>query len=140
MKSNKQRRAELRAKKAKNAEKAIARMNAERKARLDALARKTASSGCVGVDRSQLAPDGSYSQPDFVKRGYYLDKPFVCQDCGEAQIWTAAQQKWWYEVAKGGVWTTATRCRACRLRERTRRVEARRIHLEGLARKRREVT
>ena len=65
----------------------------------------------------------------------YLDKTFTCVDCGLEQVWTATQQKWWYEVAKGDVFTTATRCRACRRRERTRKAEARRVHLEGLARK-----
>ena len=126
MKSGKQRRAELRIK--KNAKRAAALQ----KAKLDARARG------VEVDLSQLAPDGSYGQPEFVRRGYYVDKPFECQECGEHQTWTATQQKWWYEVAKGGIWTTATLCRPCRRRERSRREEARRVHLEGLARKRRE--
>src|SRR6185312_6133001 len=120
MKSNKQRRAELKARKAAK------RAEAERTVKLEALARG------VAVDRAALAPDNSYGVPDFVVRGYYLDRPFRCQQCGEPQTWTAAQQKWWYEVAKGSVWTTATRCRPCRLRERTRREEARRIHSEGL--------
>lgn len=76
----------------------------------------------VAVDRGALSPDGSYGVPAFVERGYYVDIPFECRDCGADQIWTASQQKWWYEVAKGGVWTTATRCRACRRRERAQRV------------------
>ena len=136
VKSNKQRRAELKAKKAR---KAYSRMVAVREDRLIALARDMAQSGGAAVDRDQLAPDGSYSHPDFVERGYYVDKPFICQDCGVPQTWTAVQQKWWYEVAKGSVWTTATRCRPCRLRERTRQEAARRIHLEGLAHKRRDL-
>jgi len=89
----------------------------------------------VAVNVKALAPDGSYNSPDFVKRGYYFDQPFDCIDCGKPETWTAAQQKWWYEVAKGGVWTTARRCRACRRKERERRIEARRVHLEGIARK-----
>jgi len=75
------------------------------------------------VDKSQLAPDGSYSVPLFVARGYYVDVPFPCQDCGVPQVWTAAQQKWWYEVAKGSVWTIASRCRPCRRRLREERAE-----------------
>jgi hypothetical protein len=119
MKSNKQRRAEVKAKRA---------------ARLAAWARG------VAVDRSRLAPDGSYSQPAFVSRGTYVDQPFDCQECGKSQIWTATQQRWWYEVAKGNVWTTARLCRPCRRRERARQEEARRVHLEGVARKRHEDT
>jgi hypothetical protein len=81
-------------------------------------ARLIATARGVAVDPTALVPYNSYSQPDFVKRGYYVDKPFVCQDCGLSQTWTAAQQKWWYEVAKGVVFSTATHCRACRQRRR----------------------
>lgn len=92
--------------------------------------------GEVPVDAGALAPSGSYGIPDFVRRGYYVDLPFTCQACGQAQVWSASQQKWWYEVAKGDAKTTATRCRPCRAAERARREEARRVHLEGLALKR----
>ena len=87
----------------------------------------------VNVDR--LAPDNSYGAPEFVKRGYYLDRPFRCRDCGAEQVWTARQQKWWYEVAKGGVWTISSRCGPCRRKERERKETARRVHLEGLDKK-----
>jgi hypothetical protein len=87
--------------------------------KLDALARG------VAVDFGSLVPNNSYSAPEFMKRGYYVDEPFVCRSCGEPQVWTAEQQKWWYEVAKGDVFSTATQCRACRQRERSRRQEAR---------------
>lgn len=45
---------------------------------------------------------------------YYRDMPFSCCDCGQAQIWSAAQQKWWYEEAGGSLHATAIRCRPCR--------------------------
>jgi len=119
MKSNKQRREEL---KRKKAERATRRENR----------------GAIPVDVQKLAPDGSYDTPDFAQRGGYIDVPFQCIDCGKSEVWTATQQKWWYEVAKGGVWTTARRCRNCRCKERERKNEARRIHLEGLERKQTE--
>ena len=87
------------------------------------------------VNVGQLRPDNSYSTPDYVTRGYYVDRPFTCKDCGKAEVWTGAQQKWWYEIAGGGVWTMATRCRACRRRERERRNDARRTHRDGLRKK-----
>ena len=68
----------------------------------------------VSVNAELLAPNNSYGAPDFVQRGYYVDRPFRCVDCGKEEVWTGTQQKWWYEVAKGGVLTIATRCRACR--------------------------
>lgn len=108
-----------------------------RERRLQRQARKTrvAGQGPVRVHPERLAPDTSYGTPEFVKRGTYLDLPFTCIDCGVAEIWRATQQQWWYEIAKGGVWTTATRCRACRRRERERRTRARQVHLEGLVRR-----
>ena len=92
----------------------------------------------ISVNEELLAPYNSYGEADFVRRGYYVDIPFRCVDCGKEEIWTGAQQKWWYEVAKGFVYSTAVRCRACRRQERARRDEARRVHLEGLARKQKE--
>ena len=91
--------------------------------------------GQVLVNPDNLRPTGSYGTPDFVARGFYLDRPFSCKHCGQPQLWTATQQKWWYESAKGDVWTIATLCRPCRARERARKEEARKVHLEGLARK-----
>ncbi len=99
-------------------EREIEREASRQRGKLDALARG------VAVDPTALTPHNSYSPPDFVERGYYVDKPFVCQGCGLSQTWTAAQQKWWYEVAKGYVFSTATRCRACRHREKVQKEEA----------------
>lgn len=66
------------------------------------------------VDPAALAPYNSYGTPEFVQRGVYCDIPFTCADCGTDCVFTAAQQKWWYEVAKGQVYSRAKRCRACR--------------------------
>lgn len=77
--------------------------------------------GAVRVDRAQLAPANSYGAPDFVTRGYYVDTPFRCVDCGTDEVWTAAQQQWWYEVAKGFIYSHAKRCRPCRQVRRVRR-------------------
>lgn len=98
--------------------------------------RERAVPGPVRVNVAALAPNNSYGVPRFVERGYYVDEPFKCAGCGAAQVWTAWQQKWWYEVAKGYVYSTAKLCRPCRRRDQSRRVEARRIHQEGVARKR----
>jgi hypothetical protein len=130
MKSSKQRRAELDAKKQAR----IAKAEAEHADLVRAEAAGLAAVS-LAVKREALAKHNSYGEPDFVQRGYYLDLPFACVDCGKAEIWTAGQQKWWYEVAKGDVWTTARRCRVCRRREHDRRAEAKRAHQEGMARK-----
>jgi len=89
----------------------------------------------IPVNEDLLAPYNSYGAPDFVRRGYYLDRPFRCAACGSEQTWTGTQQKWWYEVAKGYPYSTAKLCRPCRRREQERRAESRHVHLEGAARR-----
>lgn len=91
--------------------------------------------GHAAVSKELLAPDNSYGAPAFVQRGYYQDIPFSCVDCGETGVWTAERQKWWYEVAKGNVWTTARRCKSCRAARRALRETGRRTYLEGMLRK-----
>jgi ribosomal protein L40E len=76
--------------------------------------------GAVAADPSCLSHNHATLLPYF-----YLDIDFVCRDCGAREVWTAAQQKWWYEEAKGPIDSTAARCRACRLKERARVTEAR---------------
>ncbi len=66
---------------------------------------------------------------------FYVDMPFTCKDCGSLELWTAKQQKWWYEIAKGSIDSIAVRCRSCRKKEQARKAEARRVHLEGIAKK-----
>lgn len=73
--------------------------------------------------------------PDVAYPLFYADTPFQCRDCGSDEIWTAEQQKWWYEVAKGPIGSVAVRCRSCRHKERDRAAGVRALHLEGLARK-----
>jgi len=76
--------------------------------------REAALNNAVLVDSSALAPYESPIPPDFVQRGYYLEAPFTCASCGSDQVWTAAQQKWWYEVAKGSIYSRPKLCRTCR--------------------------
>jgi Probable zinc-ribbon domain len=124
MKSGKRRRKEIKAKR-------------KERATREALTKRGAgrSLKTTPVNEESLAPYRSYGAPAFVMRGYYEDVPFRCRGCGRDEIWTAAQQKWWYEVAKGYVYSAAKLCRACRRKEQARRAEARRVHLEGIARK-----
>lgn len=116
MKSGKERAKVLRARRAAKREK------------YEALKQKQLLASKVLVNHQLLAPTNSYGRPLFFERGYYLDAPFKCKDCGKEEVWSASQQKWWYEVAKGDMFTEAARCRACRQKEKARRDEARRPH------------
>lgn len=134
MQSGKQRRAAI---------KAARLRRAERRQQLLALALSPAAPWPASaplldqatVERSLLAADNSYGAPAFVQRGYYQDVAFTCVDCGEPGVWSAARQKWWYEVARGGVWTTARRCRSCRAARRAQRELGRLTWQQGQQRK-----
>ena len=89
----------------------------------------------MACEPEKLALNSRFYPPRFVELGYYADIAFQCASCGKREIWTATQQKWWYEVAKGTVDSNAKHCNPCRRAERLRRAEARRIHLEGVAAK-----
>lgn len=73
------------------------------------------------VDPDKLNMGNSYASPP----EYYYDQEFDCSDCGVHQVWTAKQQKWWYEQAGGYFFATAIRCRACRKKEHDRKAQAR---------------
>ncbi|WP_300451714.1 zinc-ribbon domain containing protein [Accumulibacter sp.] len=90
----------------------------------------------VPVSPERLAELPWPGAPDFIRRGYYEDLPFVCVDCGAACIWFAQRQKWWYEVADGDLASTARRCAACRARARERRRLARQQTFAGRERRR----
>jgi Probable zinc-ribbon domain len=67
---------------------------------------------------------------------YYVDRPFNCRDCGSQELWTATQQKWWYEEIGGQIDSVAVRCLPCRRAHQAQRAAVRKAHLEGVAAKR----
>lgn len=67
-------------------------------------------SGAVLADQSKLSHVNTAGELPL----WYKDYPFKCEDCGVNEVWTAEQQKWYYEEAKGYIWATALRCRPCR--------------------------
>jgi hypothetical protein len=137
MKSSKQRRQELKEQREVRREKLGQQKEAHRLAVHQSELQGMVAQGAELVNPAALAPYNSYGEPDFVTRGYYLDYPFTCLGCYREEVWTSKQQKWWYEVAKGNVFSTAKFCRPCRRREQARREEARRISEEGMKRKQR---
>ena len=134
MTSGRQRRTQLKQRRSgKRA--ALALADEKQRAKAAAKSRAARLKGQVLVNVANLCPTNSYGTPDFVHREYYVDMPFQCKDCGTSQVWRATQQKWWYESAKGDVWTVAIRCRPCRRREQARKAAARAVHQAGLAKK-----
>jgi hypothetical protein len=88
--------------------------------------------GAIVADPTQLAHNNTYGRlPRF-----YVDKAITCRTCGKEEVWPAGRQKWWYEIAKGNINTRAVLCSSCRSKEKERKAQARRTHLDGLAKKR----
>lgn len=71
--------------------------------------------GIEPVDREILA---RYNNTYATLPQHYLDREFRCRDCDEQHVWTAKQQKWWYEVAHGHIDSVAVRCLSCRRKRR----------------------
>ena len=72
--------------------------------------------GAIVANLDEQEHNNSYSV-----KAYYVDEPFTCRDCGKEEVWTAKQQQWWFEVAKGKIHSHAVRCRTCRQRVREER-------------------
>jgi hypothetical protein len=101
MKSGKQRRQEIREKRRKKAD--ALKVDTYAEARLKPI-------GAVEADHLELVHNNTYGPlPNF-----YVDRSYVCRDCSSDELWTAKQQKWWYEIAKGDINSIAVRCRRCR--------------------------
>lgn len=129
-KSSKQRRAEIRAARMRRARRLAERVEGEPeyfpwsdKADPDAL-----PDGAVPADPQALSHNNTYGP---IPR-FYVDKAFHCADCGREDLWTAKQQKWWYEIAKGDINTTAKYCRPCRQARRAETDRKRAVHFSGL--------
>ena len=71
--------------------------------------------GAIAADQTKLNV-GAYLTCTSIHeiRFWYEVLKFTCADCGTVELWTAAQQQWWYEVAGELVASRAIRCRACR--------------------------
>lgn len=126
MKSGKQRRQEIRARRIKRALAKITPNNDNPWLMIDGV--KKLPQGYILADAEQLLHNTTYSPMPL----YYTDRAFVCATCGDHDLWTAKQQKWWYEIAKGNIETFAIHCRPCRIIKRRARDLSRKAHFTGL--------
>jgi hypothetical protein len=53
-------------------------------------------------------------------RHWYVDATFVCRDCGREFVFTASEQRFWYEDRQFFVNSLPKRCVECRKADRTR--------------------
>lgn len=121
MKSGRQRRVEIRARR-------LARSTVEARLSYTPWAPERIPMGALKADPSKLLHDNTYGP----RPRFYVDRSFTCIDCGKSEVWKAADQKWWYEDAKGKIDSRANRCLPCRRVRRLKRSQERRVHIEGL--------
>jgi len=114
MKSNNQRKEQIKARRLERAAK-LAKDYAARD--VGALQAGRPVPGMALADQEILA---RYNNTYGILPRYYLDHEFRCHDCGALGVWTAKQQKWWYEVIHASINTQAVRCLACRRARRAR--------------------
>lgn len=112
MKSGRQRREEIRQKRLDRAKRLEARL------RTSPHGVAWPGAGVEEADRALLARHNNTYSP---LPAFYADKVFTCRDCGEEQVWTAKQQKWWYEERLGPIDSAAVRCLPCRRARRAQR-------------------
>jgi hypothetical protein len=74
----------------------------------------------IPVDPDRLNLGGSYFRPVC-----FRDQPFICRDCGEACVWEAESQRWYFETFSAPYYEHPVRCRVCRRMERGRVKQAR---------------
>lgn len=68
----------------------------------------------IAADLSQQQANNSY-----VPIMQYEDTRVACADCGRSILWTAEQQRYWYEDVKASMYAQFTlRCATCRGRGR----------------------
>lgn len=111
MKSNKQRKTELKDQKLKK------RREKEALVPIDA----------VAADPAKLRHNNTYDPLPL----YYKDMAYTCIDCGEEDVWTAEQQKWWYEEAKGHIHSRAVHCKNCRAKIQAEK-KAQQLHMQAM--------
>jgi hypothetical protein len=119
MKSNKQRKAEIKARRLQRAESVAALAQAP-----DARALAGVAPYPAGVEPADQEVLARYNNTYGPLPAFYVDLAFTCRDCGIEEVWTARQQKWWYEVIHAHIDSRAVRCRACRRALREQRASA----------------
>jgi len=51
----------------------------------------------------------------------YVDRPFTCEDCTAPSVFTAAEQKHWFEALGFLIWVYPKQCAPCRAKRRAKR-------------------
>jgi len=76
--------------------------------------------GCRSMDYSTAQrADISKQNYSICPRHWYVDAAFRCRDCRNEFVFTASEQRFWYEDKRFWIDSLPTRCPACRKEQRT---------------------
>ena len=70
--------------------------------------------------KSAKRADVSKQNYSVCPRYWYVDAAFICRECGKEFVFTAREQRFWYEEMRFWIDSLPTRCAACRKQQRTR--------------------
>jgi len=115
-KSNKQRRAEIKARRLERAAASAARL------RLPDVRPRPAFAFAIGCEPADRLVLRKYNNTYGLLPDFYVARPFTCRDCGAEELWTAKQQKWCTDISTAApcdAWHAAARdASACSMRHR----------------------
>ena len=60
-------------------------------------------------------PDEQVGAEGYAAKFHYVDIAYVCRGCGRNGVWTAAQQKRYFEIQKGNIYNEPTWCHRCHI-------------------------
>lgn len=95
-----------------------------------AMKQRKIRTGRIVANPSKQARNNSYSPPTF-----YEDCRFNCIDCGATELWTAEQQRVYFEEWKKSIYHRPVRCGVCRNQRKVQILENNQKTLEGLKQK-----
>jgi len=74
--------------------------------------------GGVEIPKNVLPADPAKQEhaDGYSAKLYYQDVHFKCAGCGKEEVWTAQQQKKYFEVQKGNIYNEAKWCHECHMR------------------------
>ena len=69
----------------------------------------------IEIPQNALAanPDAQNHQGGYSAKFYYQDIHYTCAGCGRPGVWTAQQQKKYFEVQKGNIYNEPKWCYKC---------------------------
>ena len=70
----------------------------------------------IPKDSLPADPNSQAAGAGYAVKFYYKDIPYTCAGCGKEDVWTAQQQKKYYEIQKGNIYNEPKWCHECHLK------------------------